>query len=105
VVADATCRLNPGGAAEEEHAYERNYYFLRSPDCAVHDSAPLPDVQAETADRRPIRITKNVPILRLDHISTESALLGVWQVSLIAMKCDPDSRETERRLSTQTARP
>jgi hypothetical protein len=96
--------LNPAAAAEEEHAYERNSYFLRSPDFAVHDSAALPDAQAETADRRPMRITKDVPILRLDHISTKSALLGVWQISLIAMKCDPDSGETERPVvTTQTA--
>jgi hypothetical protein len=104
-VADATCHLNLGAAAEEEHADERNYCFLRSPDCAVHDPAALQDVQTETADRRPIRITKNVPILRPDHTSTKSTLLGVWQVSLLAMKCDPDFRKTERRLSPRTASP
>ena len=98
--------LEPWAEQKEEQAYERNYCFLRAPDCAVHDPAALQDAQAETTDR-PIRITKDVPVLRIDHISIQGTLLGVWQVSLTAtaVKCDPDSRETERRLSAQTAGP
>src|SRR6266702_1880460 len=36
------------------------------------------DAQAETRGRR-VSITKDVPILRADHISTKSSLLGVWR--------------------------
>jgi hypothetical protein len=36
------------------------------------------DTQAETTGRR-IRITKDVPILRIDHISIKGKLPGVWQ--------------------------
>ena len=93
------------GGTEEAHACEDNEYFVRSSDCAIHYPAALQGAQAEAADRHPIRITNDVPILRLDHISTKSALLGVWQVSLIAMKYAPGFREIERRLSPRTARP
>jgi hypothetical protein len=31
-------------------------------------------------DRR-VRITKNVPVLRIDHISIKGMLLGVWSAS------------------------
>ena len=40
--------------------------------------AALPDAQAETADHR-VSITKDVPILRIDHFSIKGKLLGVWQ--------------------------
>jgi hypothetical protein len=65
-------------------------------DCALHDSAAPQDAQAETTARR-IRITNDVPILRIDHISIETMLLGVWQVSY-KRECDPDSREMNRWL-------
>jgi hypothetical protein len=65
-------------------------------DCALHDSVAPQDAQAETTARR-IRITNDVPILRIDHISIETMLLGVWQVSY-KRECDPDSREMNRWL-------
>ena len=37
-------------------------------------------------DRR-VRITKNVPVLRIDHISIKGLLLGVWSASYSA-ECD-----------------
>lgn len=39
---------------------------------------PAPLDAQETTDRR-VSVTKDVPVLRIDHISTESALLGVWR--------------------------
>ena len=77
--------------AEQDHVYERNHFLFRSPDCAVHDPAAPQDAQAETADGR-IRITKDVPMLWIDHISIEGVLLGVRQVSY-GRECDPDSGE------------
>jgi len=41
------------------------------------------DSQAETADRW-VRITKDVPVLRFDHISTKSALL--WSVASLLQR-------------------
>jgi hypothetical protein len=60
--------------------YERNQYLLRSPDRAGHDPAAPRDAQAETTDRR-VRNTKDVSVLRIDHISIEGMLLGVRQAS------------------------
>ena len=39
-------------------------------------------MREEATDRR-IRVTKGVPVLRIDHISIKAKLLRVWQVSLI----------------------
>jgi hypothetical protein len=50
----------------------------RSADRAVHDPAAPLDAQAETAVGR-IAITKDVPILWIDYISTESPVLGMRQ--------------------------
>jgi hypothetical protein len=63
----------------------------------MHGSSAAPAEQAETTDCR-IRITKDVPVLRIDHPSIKGMLLGVWQISN-GRKCDPDSREIERGLS------
>src|ERR1700720_2626858 len=60
--------------------------------CAAGDSGVLQDAQA-TTDRR-VRITKDVPVLRIDHISIKGMLLGVWPVSCHG-ECDPDSRQIE----------
>jgi hypothetical protein len=58
--------------------YERNQHLLRSADRAVHDPlAPL-DAQGETVGHS-VWITKDVPILRTDHVSIKGKLLGVWQ--------------------------
>jgi len=67
--------------AEKSRLYERNQHFLGAACHAVHDPAALQDAQVETAGCR-IRNSKNVPVLRVDHISIEGMLLGVWQVSL-----------------------
>jgi hypothetical protein len=66
-----------GAALARKVAYERNQYFLRCAYRAFHDPpAPL-DAQGETTNRR-VRNTKNVPVLRVDHISTKPSLLGMW---------------------------
>jgi hypothetical protein len=59
-------------------AYERNQYFPRSADRPLHDRAAPLDAQAETTGRR-VSITKDVPILRIDHATIKGKLLGVWQ--------------------------
>jgi hypothetical protein len=64
--------------AKKGRLYERNQYFLRSADRAVHDPAASLDAQTETTDHR-VSIAKDVPVLRIDHISTKSPLLGVWR--------------------------
>ena len=64
--------------AKKGRCYERNQYFLRSAYSAFHDPAAPLDAQAETTNRR-IRNTENVPVLRIDHISTKSSLFGVWR--------------------------
>jgi hypothetical protein len=56
---------------------ERNWYLFRSVYCAVRDPAARQDAQAETTGRL-VRITvEDVPVLRIGHISANSALLGV----------------------------
>ena len=65
--------------AKEKHVCERNQYFCRSAYCAVGDSGVLQDAQA-AKDRR-VRITKDVPVLRIDHIPIKGMLLGVWSAS------------------------
>ena len=64
--------------AKKGRLYERNQYFPRSPNRAVHDPAAPQDAQPETTDRR-VRNTKDVSLLRIDHISIEGMLLGVRQ--------------------------
>jgi hypothetical protein len=55
---------------------ERNQYFVRSAFRALDDpTAPL-EAQAETTDHR-VSIAKDVSVLRIDHISTQSSLPGV----------------------------
>jgi hypothetical protein len=66
------------GPAKKSRFYEPNQYFLRSPYRRLHDPAAPPNAQAETTGRR-IRITKDVPILRIDHVSLKGKLLGVRQ--------------------------
>lgn len=59
---------------------ERNQYFLGSANrCIRHSAAPL-DAQAETTGNGG-SFTEDVPVLRIDHISIKSSLLGVWQAS------------------------
>jgi len=56
---------------------ERNQYFLRAAYRALHDRAALLDAQGETTDHG-VSITKDVPILRIDHLSAKNPLPGVW---------------------------
>src|ERR1700733_108343 len=55
---------------------ECNQYFPRSAHRAFYDPAALLEIEAKTSGRRG-SITKNVPVLWTDHVSTKSALLGV----------------------------
>ena len=57
---------------------ECHQYFLRTVRPAVHDPTDPLAAQAESPGRR-VSITKDVPILRIDHISIEGKLLGVWR--------------------------
>jgi hypothetical protein len=66
------------GLAKKGRFYERNQYFLRSGHRPLHDPAAPLDAQAETTGRR-VSITKDVPILWIDHVSIKGKLLGVWQ--------------------------
>jgi len=64
-------------------------------------SVVLQDAQGATD--RGVRITKDVPVLRIDHASIKGVLLGMWQISYSG-ECDPHPREIERKLSPQSAR-
>jgi hypothetical protein len=66
------------GLAKKGRSYEHNQCFLRTACRALHNLAAPLDAQAETTDYR-VSITKDVPILRIDYISIEGKLLGVWQ--------------------------
>jgi hypothetical protein len=63
---------------QEGSLYERNQHVLWSADRAVHNPAAPLDAQGETADHG-VWITKDVPIMRIDHVSIKGKLLGVWQ--------------------------
>jgi hypothetical protein len=63
------------GLAKKGRVHERNQYFLWSVDSGVCDSPASPDAQESGNGRVPI--TKDVPVLRVDHISVRSSLLGV----------------------------
>ncbi len=67
-----------GGLAKKGRLYERSQHFPRSADRAVHDPAVPVDAQVETTGRG-IWITKDVSELRIDYVSTENPLLGVWR--------------------------
>lgn len=62
--------------AKKGRFYERNQHFHRSAYRAVHDPTAPRDAQGESRGRG-VGITKDVPELRADHISTEGSLLGV----------------------------
>jgi hypothetical protein len=66
---------------ESGRIYEPKYYLFWSVYPRAHDPAAAPkDAPNEARDCR-VRHTKDVPVLWVDHISTEGVLLGVWQVS------------------------
>ena len=64
--------------AKKGHFHERNQYLPRSAHRSVHDPAATLDARTETAISR-VSNAKDVPVLRIDHISTEAKLLGVRQ--------------------------
>jgi hypothetical protein len=66
------------GLAKKGRLDERSQYFPRSAYRAVHDPAAPLAAQAETTGHG-IRITKNVSVLRIDHVAIKGKLLGVWQ--------------------------
>ena len=68
--------------AEKGRFHERNQYFTRSADRALHDPAASQDAQAETTTSW-VSITKDLPVFRIDYISAKSPLLGVWRSQLL----------------------
>jgi hypothetical protein len=79
--------------ARKGRFYERNQYLLRSADRAVLDPAAPVEAQDEATEHR-LSIAKDVPVLRIDHVSPESALPGVWRGQRVkAMStCDETTR-------------
>jgi len=69
--------IDPELAKERSLSYEREQYSLRFACRALPDIATPMEAQIDTAADRG-SITKDVPSLRIDHI-TESPLLGVWR--------------------------
>ena len=66
------------GLAKKGRFYERKHYSLRFAHRALHDPAVLLDAQDETTDHWG-SITKDVPVLRIGHVSIEGKLLGMRQ--------------------------
>ena len=66
------------GLAKKGPLYGRNQYFPWSADRAVHDPAAPVDAQVETTGCG-MWITKDLSELRIDYVSAESPLLGVWR--------------------------
>ena len=64
--------------AKKERIHVRNRYYFRSVYRALHDPVAPVDPQAETTAQRG-SITKDVSIVRIDHIPAQSSLPGVWQ--------------------------
>jgi hypothetical protein len=52
--------------------------FFRSADRAVHDPAALLDAQTQTATSW-VSITKDMPVMRIDHVPIKGKLLGMRQ--------------------------
>ena len=66
--------------AKKGRFHECIQYFPCSADRAAYDlSGPL-DAQTQTAISW-VSVTKDVPVLRIDHVPTESKLLGMWQAA------------------------
>jgi len=69
--------------AKKGRSYVRNQSFPRSADCIVPDRAAPLESQEATAGcgfwTTGFATTNNVPALRIDHISAESQLPGMWQ--------------------------
>jgi hypothetical protein len=84
------------GLAKIRSLYERDRHFPRSADRAVHDPAAPLDAQGEPSGHG-VWITKDVPILRIDHVSSKGKLLGVWQA--LYGGCVRDFKEMNRRFA------
>jgi hypothetical protein len=89
--------------------YECHQYFLRTACPALHDPTAPPDAQAETTGRG-VWITKNVPILRIDYVSTKGKLLGMRQalygggvLDFKEMNRQPETKSPNLRSSLLTA--
>ena len=65
--------------AKKGRLYERYCYVCGLAHSAVRRPVAPKVTRPETADR-PVRNTKDVPVLRIDHISIEGMLHGVRQV-------------------------
>ena len=63
---------------QEGAPYECNQYLPRFAYRAPGDPVDALDAKAETTDHR-VSITKDVPILRIDHFPIEGKLPGMWQ--------------------------
>jgi hypothetical protein len=85
--------------ASKDRLYECDQCVLRTVHCAVHHRAVLQVAQTETTDRR-IWNTKDLPILRLDHIPIEGMLLGVREVSYTGGVFGHDKMNTAHLLIT-----
>ena len=73
---------------------KRRYYFLWSACRAVHGPAATLDARDKIRGRRVW--TKDVPILRTDHISIKGTLPGMWQASYCGVF---DFKEVNRRFA------
>jgi hypothetical protein len=71
------------GLARKGRFHERNQYFFQFPHRAVYDLSAVPDAQVETPARRG-PVTKDVPIVRIDHVSTQGTLPGMRHAFSVA---------------------
>src|SRR5258708_39773368 len=65
------------GLAKKSRFHECHQYFFRPAHRVVHDLAAV-DAQAETTGCG-VRITENVSVVRVDHVSIKGNLPGVWR--------------------------
>ena len=70
------------GLVKNGRFYERNQYLLRSAYRGVYDPAAPLDAKDDTTAYRG-SVTKDVSFLRIDHVSIEGELPGVWQAVYI----------------------
>jgi hypothetical protein len=84
------------GLAKKGRFCERKHYSLRFAHRALHDPAVLLDAQDETTDHRG-SITKDVPVLRIGHVSIEGKLFGVREA--LYSSCVLDFKEMNRRFA------
>jgi hypothetical protein len=87
--------------ASKDRLYECNQCVLRTLHCAVRTRAVLQATQAETTDGR-IWNSKDLPILRLDHVPIESVLLGVREVFYTGGVFGHEKMNTARLLITRS---